>query len=171
MGNLLRFARGLRIATAASDPQIVTAVNAFYTEYGKYPTAATTDAAAKVGGGGASSGSLFNELRSAPGATMNPRQIVFMSPPEAKDQSNPRNGIRTSDGQLFDPWGTAYAIEIDANYDSQISPNPYTADTGAGSANIRQGVIAWSLGRNKTGGSAAKSSTAAADDVLSWQYS
>ncbi|MDQ3314524.1 MAG: hypothetical protein M3505_07835, partial [Verrucomicrobiota bacterium] len=39
--------------------QIVTAVNAFYTEYGKYPTAATTDAGALVGPGGTSTLSLF----------------------------------------------------------------------------------------------------------------
>src|SRR6266404_4619131 len=44
--------------------QIVTAVNAFYTEYGRYPTAATTDASATFGPGGASTNDvLFNELR------------------------------------------------------------------------------------------------------------
>ncbi len=158
-----------RNAQAKNDlVQIVTAVNAFYTEYGKYPTAATTDVAAKVGAGGTSSDLLFRELRGLPTATMNPRQIVFMSPSDAKDQTNSRSGIKTSDGQLYDPWGAPYGIVMDANYDNQIA-NLYTADTGAGSASIRQGVIAWSLGRNKSGGSAAKSSTAAADDIISWQ--
>ncbi len=148
--------------------QIVTAVNAFYTEYGKYPTAAADDPAAKVGPGGTGpTTSLFYALRGLDSAT-NPRQIVFMSPPEAKDQTSPRSGIRTSDGQLFDPWGVAYAIDMDANYNNEI-PNPYTADTGAGSTNIRQGVIAWSLGNDKTGGSSAKNSGIGADDVISWQ--
>src|SRR5437867_7140373 len=45
--------------------QIVTAVNAFYTEYGKYPTAATTDATATHGPGGSTTenSGLFTELR------------------------------------------------------------------------------------------------------------
>ncbi|MFN2508907.1 MAG: type II secretion system protein, partial [Chthoniobacterales bacterium] len=128
--------------------QIVTAVNAFYTEYGKYPTNAADDAAAKLGPGGSdSTGALFNTLRGLPAATLNPRQIVFMSPPEAADQTNSRNGINNADGQLYDPWGTAYAVAMDADYDNQVS-NPYDADTGAGAGNIRQGVIAWSLGKN-----------------------
>src|SRR5216110_3607859 len=44
--------------------QIVTAVNAFYTEYGKYPTSATTDLTATYGPGGSTTenGGLFNEL-------------------------------------------------------------------------------------------------------------
>src|SRR2546425_12968038 len=48
--------------------QIVTAVNAFYTEYGKYPLA-TADTIYL----GASNAALFNELR-ATSATQNPRQ-------------------------------------------------------------------------------------------------
>src|SRR5216110_185735 len=68
--------------------QIVTAVNAFYTEYGKYPTSATTDATATYGPGGSTTenGGLFNELR-ATSILLNTRQIVFMSLPDAKDQT------------------------------------------------------------------------------------
>lgn len=153
--------------------QIVTAVNAFYTEYGKYPlpASAVSDATAKFGGGTANlSGPLFNDLRGVSTTLGNTRQIVFISPPDAKDQTAPRNGIATAPAnrQLYDPWGTPYFISIDWNYDNQI-PNPYTLDTGAGGANIRQGVIAWSLGANKLGGSGAKSSVDASDDVISWQ--
>src|SRR5207248_9926739 len=43
--------------------QIVTAINAFYTEYGRYPTAATSDAAASYGPGGLTNDSVFNALR------------------------------------------------------------------------------------------------------------
>src|SRR6266478_3407182 len=44
--------------------QIVTAVNAFYTEYGRYPTTATTDATATYGlGSSRTNDVLFNELR------------------------------------------------------------------------------------------------------------
>ena len=69
-----------------------------------------------------------------------------------------------SDGQFHDPWGAAYAFRMDADYDNQVA-NPYTADTGAGPTNIRQGVIAWSIGKDATQGTNYKTS----DDVVSWQ--
>ena len=128
--------------------QIVTAVNAFYTEYGKYPVpTGTTDDGYSVGGGGPSSQTLFLVLRGKE-PTLNPRSIEFISPPDARDPSKPRAGIGPlSDSQFFDPWGSPYAIRIDADYDNEV-PNPYGADKGAGPANIRQGVISWSLGKN-----------------------
>jgi prepilin-type N-terminal cleavage/methylation domain-containing protein len=152
--------------------QIVTAVNAFYTEYGKYPlpASATSDATATYGPSN-SNRVLFDELRGITNS-LNTRQIVFLSPPDAKDSSNPRNGIAgttsASAGQYFDPWGSAYSISIDWDYDNQVR-NPYTADTGAGPALIRQGVIAWSLGKDKLGGTGTKTSANANDDIISWQ--
>ncbi len=137
--------------------QIVTAVNAFYTEYGKYPlaTADTTYV-------DASNALLLNELRAVT-PSQNPRGIVFISPPFAKDTANPRSGIGLNN-QYYDPWGRTYRIEIDGNYDNQIS-NPYTANTGAGPGILSQGVIAWSLGKVPT----AVQNFAATDDVISWQ--
>ncbi len=149
--------------------QIVTAVNAFYTEYGKYPTTATTDATATYGSSNTND-AIFNELRGLAGAALNTRQIAFISPADVKDGANPRGGIGTTTktGQFFDPWAKPYNIEIDADYDNQIV-NPYSANTGAGSGNIRQGVIAWSLGTDGRGGSGTKNTGDPADDVISWQ--
>jgi len=150
--------------------QIVTAVNAFYTEYGKYPTSATSDATATYGPAN-SNRALFDELRAVTSA-MNTRQIVFISPPDAKDPANPRGGIAGttsgSAGQYFDPWGIAYSIRIDWDYDNQVT-NPYTADTGAGPSPLRNGVIAWSQGKDQRGGTGSKASADAKDDVISWQ--
>ncbi len=153
--------------------QIVTAVNAFYTEYGRYPVSSTITTDAYFGSGTAPSGTtsagtndvLFNELRAVSSA-LNTRQIVFISPPNVKDGSNPRSGIgtTTSTGQYFDPWGSTYNVTIDTNYDNQLT-NPYTADTGAGPATLRQGAIGWSIGKDKTQGTNFSSS----DDVISWQ--
>src|SRR6266700_6021183 len=128
--------------------QIVNAVNAFYTDYGKYPLA-TDDSTIS------NNADLFYTLRAvALGANLNnavnPRQIVFINPPNVKDTANPRSGIG-SDGQYYGPWGSPYRLRIDGNYDNQF-PNPYTADTGAGPATLRQGVIAWSLGKDATQG-------------------
>jgi prepilin-type N-terminal cleavage/methylation domain-containing protein len=144
--------------------QIVTAVNAFYTEYGRYPTSATTDTAATYGSG-TSSNVLFNELRNK-GGTINTRQIVFVSPAEDASQTAPK-GKLGSDGQFHDPWGSAYAIRIDADYDNQVL-NPYGTN-GAGADPIRQGVIAWSLGKDTKPGKDGDSKFTGSDDVISWQ--
>ena len=152
--------------------QIVAAVNAFYTEYGKYPLVAADTI---YGPGGTSSDLLFNELRATAAATQNPRKIVFISPPFVKDPNNPRAGIGTTSAQFYDPWGTAYGVKIDGSYDNQLT-NPYTADTGAGPATLTIGVIAWSLGADKGLGTngdnrykTAATPPVQCDDVISWQ--
>jgi prepilin-type N-terminal cleavage/methylation domain-containing protein len=146
--------------------QIVTAVNAFYTEYGRYPLASTvtTDTAASYGAGSSSSKAVFDELRGQ-STTINTRQIVFISPAEDTTQTNPKGKIG-SDGQFYDAWGFAYAIRIDADYDNQVA-NPYTGSGGAGADPIRQGVITWSVGKDGTLGKSGKYTRS--DDVISWQ--
>ncbi len=168
--------------------QIVTAVNAFYTEYGKYPTADTTEVT--YGAGAARTNELiFNELRAknTTSTTLNPRQIVFISPPDVKDATQPRSGIATQAvgastpiGSFVDPWGSPYTVRIDADYGGDVL-NPYGAAGGAGGSPIRQGVIAWSVGKNGVlgGGAAAGSSFSKesgtansytnSSDVISWQ--
>jgi prepilin-type N-terminal cleavage/methylation domain-containing protein len=162
--------------------QIVNAVNAYYTDYGRYPlvTADTT-----YGPGGTANNTLFNELR-ASGATQNPRQIVFISPPFVKNPSNPRsgialqattiNGISVAIGDFVDPWGTPYNVRIDGDYTNSI-PNPYGAQTvgGAGSDPLPLGVISWSRGTDQTLGTNGNNvyrdptTGAQSDDVISWQ--
>jgi prepilin-type N-terminal cleavage/methylation domain-containing protein len=156
--------------------QIVTAVNAFYTEYGKYPLVTTDN---KIyGPAGSLNDDLFYTLRAvASGANAldvaNPRKIVFISPPYVKDPANPRSGIGTTTGvgQYYDPWGKPYNVEIDGGYDNTVA-NPYTANAGA-TPNLQLGVIAWSLGKDGSGAIAAasgdKNTGVYADDVISWQ--
>ena len=159
---------------------IVYAVNAFYTEYGKYPVAGATETTFGPGGTPATNETLFTELRgcaaaagSCPAAaTLNTRQIVFISPPDVKDSANPRSGIGTATankGRYFDPWGTNYVVRIDADYSNQVV-NPYSANAGA-TPNLQIGVVALSLGTDQLGGvgSADKNAGTAADDVISWQ--
>src|ERR1700730_3659237 len=158
-------------AQAKNDlTQMVTAVNAFYTEYGKYPLSTTTDTTFGPGGSPTANETLFNELRGLSATTLNPRQIVFISPPDVKDANNPRSGIGTSAsnaGQYFDPWGKNYVIRIDGDYDNQVE-NPYSANAGS-TPKLRSGVIAWSLGKDGTGGSGDQKSALSPDDVTSWQ--
>jgi type II secretory pathway pseudopilin PulG len=168
-------------AQAKNDlTQIVTAVNAFYTEYGKYPTSATTDATAIYGPAGSqANGALFNELRGVTN-TFNTRKIVFISPPSVKDPSNPRsgiasnttsiNGISVSPNDLVDPWGTPYNVEMDADYTNQIA-NPYPdTDGSAGASPLQIGVISWSYGKDQAQGTKGTSANFKnSDDVISWQ--
>jgi prepilin-type N-terminal cleavage/methylation domain-containing protein len=148
--------------------QIVNAVNAYYTDYGKYPvvtddTPITTD-----------NSDLFYTLRAIDAGTANagnaanPRKIVFINPPYVKDPASPRSGIGTptgtGPGQYYDPWGTPYKIAIDGTYDNSIA-NPYGASANAGPDPLQIGVLAWSWGKGQTQDTDVK----AGDDVISWQ--
>jgi prepilin-type N-terminal cleavage/methylation domain-containing protein len=156
--------------------QIVTAINAFYTEYGRYPVPSGTTTDYIYGpGGSATNDALFNELR-AVNNTLNTRQIVFINPPNVKDLVNPRSGVGiagtgapTPVGQFWDPWGTPYAIEIDGDYDNQITLNPYGNNNGAGPSPLRHGAIAWSLGKDQALGNNGDGIFTNSDDVISWQ--
>ena len=169
--------------------QIVNAVNAFYTDYGKYPlvTADTT-----YGPGGMANNLLVTVLRATESTpTNNPRQVVFISPPSVKNPTNPKsgialqattiNGISVAVGDLVDPWGTPYNVRIDGGYDNSVA-NPYGAQNvgGAGSDPVPLGVIAWSRGNDQalgtrisgiTGDNIYRNPTTGAqsDDVISWQ--
>jgi len=156
--------------------QIVNAVNAFYTDYGKYPIATNDNTISPDNSG------LMYTLRADPTAAnsnpnannaVNTRQIVFINPPYVKNDTagNRRSGVSTSDGRYYDPWRTPYAIKIDGNYDNQLA-NPYSLN--AGPATLAIGIIAWSFGTDGQSGSvpgpaADKNLGNAADDVISWQ--
>lgn len=157
--------------------QIVNAVNAYYTDYGKYPLPSGTTGDFIFGPGGnsnpPSNAELFYTLRGVNAGTMNlnnaanPRIIVFISPPYVKTDTlgNRRSGVSPADGSYYDPWGIPYDVEIDGDYNNTISPNPYTANTGAGPGTLALGVIAWSLGKDQAQGT----NFSASDDAISWQ--
>ena len=66
--------------------QIVTAVNAFYTEYGRYPVLSTITSGNTYDA--TNNDRLFNVLRGTANSgeqlALNPRQVVFINPPVAK---------------------------------------------------------------------------------------
>jgi prepilin-type N-terminal cleavage/methylation domain-containing protein len=161
--------------------QIVNAVNAYYTDYGKYPLVTADTIVSGTTASPNNNSDLFYTLRAQPfGANlanaMNPRAIVFINPPYVKNDTagQRRSGVSqnapTGDGRYYDPWGTPYLVEIDGNYDNQVA-NPYTAN--AGPTTLATGVIAWSLGSDQAGATTAgagdKNTGVYADDVISWQ--
>jgi prepilin-type N-terminal cleavage/methylation domain-containing protein len=165
--------------------QIVNAVNAYYTDYGKYPLPTGTTGDFIYGPAGNSSppsnSELFYTLRGVNAGTMNlnnaanPRIIVFISPPNVKDDTtgNRRSGVSQTDGNYYDPLGTPYDVEIDGNYDNQIATNPYGNNNGAGPSPLQQAVIAWSRGKDQALGSTPPAGGNGiftnSDDVISWQ--
>ena len=163
-----------RKAQAKNDlTQIVNAVNAFYTEYGRYPIA-TAGADVTFQPGGTENEVLFKELRacqtgqqSCPNAaSLNTRQIVYLSP-RVLGTAPVRSAIASDNGQFYDPWQTPYRVRIDGNYDNQITTNPYGNNSGAGPMPLPQGVIAWSLGKDLILGNGG--AFTGSDDVISWQ--
>lgn len=152
--------------SAKSDViNIVNAVKAFNAEYGQYPTVTTGTFGVTTG----TNALLIDVLRTGTASALNPRGIVFLEAPIVKDRNNPKSGIGTNGttlGTFYDPWGSAYQIIVDVNYTNTL-PNPYNANTGAGPATISGGIIAWSLGRDKTLG--LSGSFTNSDDVISWQ--
>ena len=189
------FDRARRTQAKNDVIQIATAVNAFYTEYGRYPVTVTDPTKdAFFGTGSTPAGStaygtndfLIDVLRNnttgshaALVATLNPRQITFLSPGGAKNTVPPRGGIATADNCYYDPWGSQYAIVIDTNYDNTIT-NPYSdSDGSAGTTPLRFGAVAYSYGKNGAlgGGSASSPYTSeggsagvfkGSSDILSW---
>jgi prepilin-type N-terminal cleavage/methylation domain-containing protein len=157
--------------------QIVTAVNAFYTEYGQYPCAAqsgedkddyqTDQDADRV--------DFMTTLRapipSMPPA-LNPKGIIYLQPPPVKDDTvgNRRSGVG-SDGIWHDPWGNSYQVRLDNNYNGTLR-NPYLRN--AGSATLNAGAVAWSFGTDGAsdsipGPAPDRKAGTNRDDVISWQ--
>ena len=179
------FDRARRTQAKNDVIQIATAVNAFYTEYGRYPVPSGTTTDAFFGTGAAPAGCtlignndlLFNALRGLDNTT-NPRAIVFLSPGGAKNTVPPRGGIAT-DNRYYDPWGSQYAVLIDSNYDNTIT-NPYSdSDGSAGTTPLRSGAVAYSYGKNGALGGGLASSPYTSEggsagvfkgssDILSW---
>jgi prepilin-type N-terminal cleavage/methylation domain-containing protein len=157
--------------------QIITAINAFYTEYGQYPCGPqnggdTNDYFAKDD---TTHSGLFDTLRAYDPNNgnvkqYNPKVITFIQPPIAKDSTSPKGGIG-GNGRFYDPWGTAYRIRMDNNYSGAVK-NPYTKN--AGFDPIQQGAIAWSFGADgksdaDPGPASDKRMGTNADDIMSWQ--
>ena len=132
------------------ETQIANAVKAYYAEYQKYPVAPSNTHGPVVFS--TDNNLLLNVLRDRTGAksgnALNPRDVVYLDLPLAKDQDHPASGLQSSTGILFDPWGTPYHIAIDASGEGELNgkfPIPgFYSDVGP----IKAGVIAWSYGKN-----------------------
>ena len=180
-------------AQAKNDvTQIVAAITAYYTDYGRYPvdpSLGSTDVEYGNPDGPLHPNSdVMNALRaiadSGPnsGDALNPRKVIFFQGNPIKDIAHPRAGF-DSNGEFWDPWGSPttgtdkrghYIINIDGNYDGvtqayTLNYSDLTYDTSVGGSGVRTGAIAASLGKDNDYGTKGDKKFKGSDDVLSWQ--
>ena len=176
--------RSRRLQARNDELQIISSINAYYTDYQKYPV----DPAAKPGDAvySTDNNKLFDVLRNitgtSPGNSLNSRGVFYLTGVSfVQDGNHPRNGIQASTGVWYDPWGSPYNVAVDGNYDNQLnSPSPlpnFYSDVGP----LQLGVIAWSFGKNgQLGGGPAATSffgseggtpgkLSGSGDVVSWK--
>ena len=167
--------------------QIVTAVKAYNTEYGKYPT--VTEEPTKPGDPDVGVGdpaakmkeknnAIFNTLRSIPEGLniqnkLNPRRVVFFEGRAVSNPIQPRGGFveKGADdvkGIFYDPWGKQYNVVLDTDYDNKIEVKPYYSDIPEDES-PRTGVVAFALGKDNKLGKDGDNKIAEADDVVSWK--
>jgi type II secretory pathway pseudopilin PulG len=179
------------------ESQIVTAVTAYYAEYGKYPLADVKqgfDTLYGDPGGSYGNEDVFNVLRAIAntanaGDGLNARKVIFFSGTVAKDPTHPRAGFAIQDatganntpikqGALVDPWGNTYMIAIDGDYDGATTDYLPYADLPyeqiGGRSAIRVGCFSASFGKDGAQGTATQGSGSdkkfkGSDDVVSWQ--
>lgn len=124
--------------------QIVSAVNAYYTEYGVYPIRPPEDGVGSEVSFTIDNSDLFYTLRAVREGVnaeglLNPKSIRFIDVPDAANPDFPRRGL--SKGIWYDPWGPqpgkpesgVYHIRIDGAYTNVVS-DPYPGDSGASSS-------------------------------------
>jgi prepilin-type N-terminal cleavage/methylation domain-containing protein len=169
--------------------QIVNSVNAYYTEYGKYPMVdANQGTDTLYGKSGTAPGNedicyVLRAINAGVNATpsanyLNPRQIVFLS---GRDSSRARSGFTTTAttdtngnainaGAFVDPYGNAYMVAIDGSYDgATVDALPYTDIPYATGNAVRTGCFAESFGKDGKQGKDGNKAYSGSDDILSWQ--
>jgi len=130
--------------------QLVTAVNAYYTEYGKFPIPVASQGFNEDftysydGSNNPPNSDLIKILQNEPSNSAdNPRGVIFLSAPPAKSDGGygiQRKGS-SNEYMFLDPWGRGYAICIDSDYNGKVR------ERGTGNA-LTLGVIGWSLGKD-----------------------
>lgn len=145
--------------------QLVMAVKAYQTEYGRLPTAVISSGdgpEASQGWFQSNNDQIVRVLTGENYNDLNPRRIVFL---EARPAKGNKDGVG-ADGKFYDPWGTPYAIKLDTSYDNNLE---YYGTSSVN--NLRLTALAVSFGKNKVQQDVTKSTDKGqrVDDVVSYQ--
>ena len=161
VGNkVLENTRKVRVQATIKDLQV--SIKGYQTEYNRFPV--------KQAGGQDTtmmtddSTSLVSILLGGNQDDLNPREIVFIELPMAK---NGAGGLVGDEGaySLTDGWGEPYNVILDTDYDNRIdNPDVSNEDStiaGEAAARLPMGVAIYSNGKDKT--------QSTKDDVVSWR--
>jgi prepilin-type N-terminal cleavage/methylation domain-containing protein len=150
--------------------QLVVAVKAYYTEYGKYPLPTGSNSQTDFTyDSGNSNQNLMKILMGDDHWSLNPRRIQFLEPSVAKGDGYYGVQLENDEiGEYLDPWvqlqnssNWQYRVRIDSDYDGRLR------ELGTGTE-LRTGCIAWSVGRDGEEGTST-TDTAYKDNVFSWK--
>lgn len=156
-----------RKAQARNDvQQIVAAVKAFQSEYGRMPTTESpgTDPNNEWSDtyNQSDNDSIMRILMAAESGSsgLNSKNIVFLS---AKTTKNKKGGVDLTDYVFYDPWGTPYAVKLDNSYSGKIEYY------NGGTVNIFNSAMAVSAGPDKEFGDPYATSGTGKDDICSFK--
>ncbi|MGC8887184.1 MAG: prepilin-type N-terminal cleavage/methylation domain-containing protein [Verrucomicrobiia bacterium] len=148
--------KALNTAAQIEIKNIVAAISKYESEYNRYPcpTNAAADATFGINGNNSAIIDILRDADTAnnPNHSRNPRRIVFIDAKMSSSVDMPGIG---PDGTWRDPWGRAYIISIDYNYNNEV----YDALL---KTNIPAPIAVWSLGADGQVGN---------DDIRSWTQS
>ena len=153
-----------RTTALATCTALEQAVNQFFTEYGAMPKDnLTTDDTIKTDSAGVPFLKILLGQEGAGASVLNTRGIKFLSVKEGKGT---KNGLiydtSSNPTGLYDPWGGAYYVMLDGDYDERVKPSVSAGGTTP-TLNGRRAAV-WSNGADATKGTGGK----VTDDVKTW---
>lgn len=138
--------------------ELRSAMTNYYSEYKRFPSQDALNSTSSSGNGDISvttdgSSGLIAGLISVPendvARTLNPRRILFFTTRKAKTPASGGIWVDDDEVRLNDPWGEAYHVLWDANYDNVIE---VPSRKGEGSEDLYATVAVWSTGPDKAEG-------------------
>lgn len=179
---------GRRAEARNNVMQIVTAVKAYNTEYGKYPSVEESSTTGATAGDAAvgdpvaninvKNNALFNTLRAIDedineGHSLNPRRVPFFEGKAVTNPAQPRSGFvekgaNDVKGCFYDPWGKQFCVVMDTDYDNKVDVQQYYQDVPKDEA-PRTGVVAFALGKDNQLGEKGAKRIKDSDDIASWR--
>lgn len=166
--------KGKQVTCLATATSIENSVNSFFTEYGSMPkTGITTDTVVATADKSTDFDIDFlNILLGEETSTtaVNSKAIKFLTVREGKGD---KDGVIYNTGSngtvegLYDPWGGAFFVMLDGDYDEKLEVKPAAASAPTYLRNRR--VAVWSNGADNLTGSTSTGKGKVLDDVKTWK--
>jgi type II secretory pathway pseudopilin PulG len=152
-----------KTSAMSSAYSLENSISSYFTEYRKYPVEAGTSESDVI----LSDHRLMDTLLGSDPATepggLNPRGIAFFVGKSAQSMGDGkyRSGVQLGEGgvgELWDPWGNHYRVQLDLDYNSRIEKPVWDSENSTDT--LPKSILVWSLGRDGIEGTA--------DDIRTW---